>query len=113
MSVVTAHTIFEAAAEETLPQWRQDRERSNKRIKPLLAYLEEHLFDPGLDVNQLKRACGIHDNSVPVQFHSALGLPPYAYIETRRMETACRLLRDHDLKVWQIANLLGYSSIQV
>ena len=41
------------------------------------------------------------------------GLPPYAYIEDCRLEVACRLLTDTDLKVWQIAQLIGYSTLQV
>jgi AraC-like DNA-binding protein/tetratricopeptide (TPR) repeat protein len=90
-----------------------DRAKAPQRLKPLLSYIEDHLFDPTLDVNQLKRSCGVRDNSVPIQFHSAVGRPPHGYIEDRRLETACRLLGKTDLKIWQISELLGYSSIQV
>lgn len=105
--------ILEAAAAETLERIRRDRKRVPPQIQPLLAYLEEHLFDPDLDANQLKRACGVRDHSLPVHFHNALDLPPYAYIEDCRLRTACRLLRDSNLKVWQVAQLLGYSTLQV
>ena len=106
-------SLLQAAAQETLDRIRKDREKAPARIKPLLAYLENHLFDPDLDFNHLKRACGIRDNTLPIQFHTALNLPPYAYIEDCRLETACRLLSDSDLRIWQISELLGYSSIQV
>lgn len=79
----------------------------------MLNYIEKHLFDPGLSVNQLKRGCGIRDNSEPIHFHIAVGDPPHAYIESRRLETACRLLEETDLKVSEIGEILGYSSIQV
>ena len=92
---------------------RQDRQKAPTQIQPLLAYLETHLFDPDLDANQLKRACGVRDNSLPIYFHHALSLPPYAYIEDCRLEVACRLLSDSSLKIWQIAQLLGYSTLQV
>jgi AraC-like DNA-binding protein/tetratricopeptide (TPR) repeat protein len=108
-----SHQLLKSAATESLERIRQDRARVPQRLKPLLAYIEEHLFDPTLDVNQLKRSCGVRDNSVPIQFHSAVGRPPHGYIEDRRLETACRLLADTDLKIWQISELLGYSSIQV
>ncbi len=108
-----SHQLLEKAAIESLRRVRQDRERAPQRIKPLLAYIEENLFDPTLDVNQLKRSCGVRDNSVPIQFHSAVGRPPHGYIEDRRLETACRLLGESNLKIWQISELLGYSSIQV
>ncbi|MCP4662893.1 MAG: helix-turn-helix transcriptional regulator, partial [bacterium] len=105
--------LLEAAAAETRERIRLDRERVPPQIQPLLAYLEEHLFDPDLDANQLKRACGVRDHSLPVHFHNALDLPPYAYIEDCRLQTACRLLRDSNLKVWQVAQMLGYSTLQV
>lgn len=105
--------ILETAASESLERIRRDQTTAPQRLKPLLAYIEENLFDPSLDVNQLKRNCGVRDNSVPIQFHSAVGRPPHGYIEDRRMETACRLLGESNLKIWQIAELLGYSSIQV
>lgn len=108
-----AQRSLERAAAKTLDRIRTDQERVSGRLRPLLEHIEVHLFDPGLDVNQLKRRCGVRDNSVPIQFHSQLGKPPHAYIEKCRLETACRLLVDTELKVWQIANLLGYSSIQV
>lgn len=107
------HRTLEAAAKESIERIRRDHSQAPQRLKPLLAYIEEHLFDPSLDVNQLKRNCGVRDNSVPIQFHSAVGRPPHGYIEDRRLETACKLLGDSNLKIWQISELLGYSSIQV
>jgi len=108
-----AQQSLQVAAEEVLARIRRDRDRVDQRLRPLLEHIESHLFDPGLDVNQLKRRCGVRDNSVPIQFHAQLGLPPHAYMEECRLKTGCRLLEDTDLKVWQIADLLGYSSIQV
>jgi AraC-like DNA-binding protein len=108
-----SYQLLKQAAVESLERIQLDRAKAPQRLKPLLAYIEEHLFDPTLDVNQLKRACGVRDNSVPIQFHSAVGRPPHGYIEDRRLETACRLLANTDVKVWQISELLGYSSIQV
>ena len=108
-----SHKLLAEAAKESIARIQLDRRKAPQRLKPLLAYIEENLFDPTLDVNQLKRSCGVRDNSVPIQFHSAVGRPPHGYIEDRRLETACRLLAESHLKIWQISELLGYSSIQV
>lgn len=108
-----SHKLLEQSAKESIERIQLDRRKAPQRLKPLLAYIEENLFNPTLDVNQLKRSCGVRDNSVPIQFHSAVGRPPHGYIEDRRLETACRLLADTHLKIWQISELLGYSSIQV
>ena len=109
----TAEQLLEAAATPTMERIRRDRGRAPRQIKPLLDHLEKHLFESGLDASQLKRACGVRDNSLALEFHRALGLPPYAYIVDCRLSVACRLLTDTDLKVWKIAQLLGYSAIQV
>lgn len=110
-SLARAHLA--GAAEASLARIRADRDRAPGRLQPLLAYLETHVFDRGLDVTKLKRACGIRDNAVPIHFHAALGRPPHAYMEDRRLETAARLLAGTDLQIWRIAELVGYSSIQV
>jgi len=108
-----AERLLEVAAENTRQRIRKDRESAPAQIQRLLTYLESHLFDPELDASHLKRACNIRDNSIPIYFHDALNLPPYAYIEDCRMQTACRLLCDTDMKIWQIGQLIGYSNLQV
>lgn len=107
------HSLFDTAAAKTLERIGKDHEQAPPRLQPILAYIEEHLFEPDLDFQQLKRACQLRDNTLPIQFHKAVGLPPYAYIKDCRMETAARLLRDTDLKIWQVCTLVGYSGIQV
>lgn len=104
---------LERLAALTLERIRRDKRRAPAHMYPLLAYLEGHLFDADLSANRLKVACGITDNNFALCFHSALSLPPYAYIEDCRMEVGCRLLRETDLKIWKIAQLLGYSTLQV
>lgn len=109
----TPQDLLATAALQTMDQIRLDQEKAPPRLKPMLAYIESHLFDPKLNVNRLKEACGIRDNSVAIHFHAAVGKPPHAYISHCRLETAARLLRDTDLPVWKISDLLGFSSIQV
>ena len=107
-----AQAHLKAAARETLLRVQQDYQRAPLKLKPLLAYLEAHLFEPDLNVNQLKRACGVRDNSMPMQFRKALGDSPRNYIAGCRFEIATKLLRESDIPVWQIADLLGFSSLQ-
>lgn len=55
----------------------------------------------------------MRDNSIALLFHAHVGQSPKAYITELRLETATRLLRDSDLRVWQIAELVGYSGLAV
>lgn len=113
MEIEPTQNRFDLAAEPSLARIRRDRETAPRRIQPLLAYLESHVYDLDLDYQQLKKACGVRDNTIPALFHQAAGLPPATYIRDCRMETAARLLSESDVKVWQISQLVGYSSLQV
>ncbi len=104
---------FRHAAVPARARIRRDRDRVPPRLETVLVYLEEHLFDRGLSVTRLKEECGVRDNSLLIRFTSVLGRTPYGYIEDRRLETACRLLTESTLKIWRIAQLLGYTSLQV
>jgi AraC-like DNA-binding protein len=109
----SSRQLLRAAALETIDRIRTDHEQVPSKLKPLLAYIEDHLFDADLSVNRIKKACGVRDNSVAIHFHACVGQPPHAYISQCRMEVASRLLRDSELPVWKISDLLGFSSIQV
>ena len=108
-----AQTHRSNAAAPALAKISRDQETAPQKLRPLLAYIHEHLFDPELTVGRLKRACGIRDNSLATYFHSAIGLKPSAYITEGRLSTAARLLRGTDLPIWLIGELVGYSSIHV
>ncbi len=103
-----AKSLFEKAAATTMDRLRRDREFASDRVKPVLAFLEEHLFDPNIDAEQVKNACGIRDHNFTTLCRSELGLPLAAYIRELRMETAARLLCDTNLRVHEVAELLGY-----
>lgn len=112
-AAVTARRARDRAAVEVQQKIHQDRLQASERVAKLLTYLEEHLFDTGLNVDVMKRACGIRDNSIVVAFHRELGETPKLYITARRMEVAVRLLWGTELKVWQVGAVVGYSSLGV
>lgn len=105
--------LLQRAAHPTLERIQRDRRRVSPRLRPMLEHIERYLFDPQLNVNRLKQACSIRDNSIAIHFHSQIGQSPKAYLSQRRLETASRLLRDSDLRVWRIAEMVGYSSLGV
>ncbi len=104
---------YRRLATEVLQRVDRDRRAAPEELRPLLAYIYSNLFDPDLNVEQLKRACRMRSGSVGVEFHWAMGESPGSYIESRRMETAKVLLARTSLPVWRIAQFLGYSSVQV
>ncbi len=108
----TDTTLLQATARDARARIERDLKTAPDRIWLLLAHILTHLFDPNLNVNTLKLACGVQTRAVLVQFHTALGESPRTYIESRRMETARVLLVTSRLPVWKIAKLLGFSTMK-
>ena len=103
---------LKVAAEPVLAEIRRDLDRVDGKVKILVRHIYQNLFDPDLTVKRLKIACRIRDNSVVMSFHFALGRPPKNYIQAARIRTAKGLLSTR-LRIWEIAELLGYSSLGV
>lgn len=112
-SLAADRDALRSAATATLERIRKDEDRVGSKLKPLVGYIADHLFSPDLTVGQLKQACGIRDNSVALHFHREVGQPPHVYISRARIEVAVALMRQSNLPVWRVSELLGYSSIQV
>ncbi len=108
-----SRALLADASRDALARIHADHERAPAKIKPLLEYIEGHLFDPQLNVNRMKAACNVRDNSLTLLFHAKLDAPPKIYISQRRLETAAELLRETQLRLWQIAQLVGYSGLSV
>jgi len=104
--------LLQRIATPTLARIRKDQQGASDHVAALLAHIELHLFHPDLKVESLFSATQIKNHLIPITFHHEVGLPPRAYIEDCRLEVAARLLSTSDLKVWQIAHLVGYNSLQ-
>lgn len=98
----------DAAAVKTRQRIARDLRRASKVIAPLLEYIEARLFDPELRYERMREDCAIRDNNRSTLFRQEVGLTPAAYIRDCRFEVACRLLRDTDLDVARIGDLVGY-----
>ncbi len=105
------HQLLRVAAAGPVARIRLDGARAPERLKPVFGYIEEHLFDPALRVKRLKKALGLRHSSFSMEVREACSRTPRGYIEDRRCETACRLLEADELRVWQIAELLGFSAL--
>lgn len=98
------------AAVETLRRIHEDR----KRLSPLLVEfhigIENHIFDPNLQIETLKIETNLRDATCFSQFAHALGCTPWDYVTDCRLEIAARMLLNSRFKVWQIAKSLGFTS---
>lgn len=76
-----------------------------------MSYIGENLFHPKLNVTYLETE--VADKRLMGLFGAVVRQAPFRYIEDRRMETACQLLVETDLRIWQISELLGFKTLQV
>jgi AraC-like DNA-binding protein len=64
-----------------------------------------------LGVDDLARAAGLSKAHFSREFRAAFGIPPHAYLLTRRLERAAALLRTTDRTVAQICLDVGLTSV--
>ena len=68
-------------------------------------------YDQPLDVEALARDANMSAGHLSRQFKLAYGESPYAYLMTRRIERAMRLLRQGDLSVTDVCFAVGCQSL--
>ncbi len=108
MLTTRAEKLRNAAGEPTMERIREDRQKAPPRLKPLLQYMEGHLYDSDFEVRKMRRACGVRDSAISSVFKKAIGEAPWDYVRQGRLEIATRMLRDSNLKIELIAELLGF-----
>lgn len=86
------------------------RLRDGHRLLPALSVVERRLGDPSLAVDDLARAVGVSAVRLRTLFARVTGRSPAAFVRGRRLERACRLLRDGDDRVDAIAERVGFAS---
>lgn len=78
-------------------------------LDPAVAYLQEHLFDPGLSIGSLHRLCRISDTYFRQLFIARFGLSPKKYVLQRRLSLAKDLLDSGECAtVTEAAQLSGF-----
>jgi len=73
-------------------------------------YIDDNFCDNLLSMKQISLALGLHENYISNLFRSEYGEPVSVVIENKRIEKACMLLENTDMKISDIAQEVGYSS---
>jgi AraC-like DNA-binding protein/quercetin dioxygenase-like cupin family protein len=75
------------------------------------AFLNAHLADPRLDLDQAARAAHVSAPHLVRRFRAELGVTPMAYLWERRVATGVDLLEHTGLPVGAIAERCGFKSV--
>ena len=73
-------------------------------------FIEEH-WSEELSLRRLAKAVNVHPNYLSEKFKQITGLNFVEYVARTRFEKACRLLRDDDLRIIEIAFAAGFQSL--
>lgn len=81
------------------------------KVRVLVAYLHEHLFEENLTVEGARTACGLKDKNISAAFRKYLELAPRQYITHHRLEAAKRLLAQTRVPVTAVGLAVGFDSV--
>jgi AraC family transcriptional regulator len=80
-----------------------------RKIHEVQAFLAQNLaYD--VDLNTIAAQASLSPYYFTRQFTAMIGMPPYRYLITLRIQRAAQLLRESDLSVTQILHRVGFHS---
>jgi len=81
------------------------------RLLPALELLEQQLDNPSLAIGNLAQKVGVSEVYLRRLFKAVTGLGPAAFIQRRRVERSCTLLRQTSTSIKQIAANTGFGEL--
>lgn len=82
------------------------RQRSVLEVEKTKTYIDEHLSED-ISMNDLAQNAYLSPNYLGKIFYEKLGMSISEYINMRRMERACELIRTGNAKIYEIAEMVG------
>lgn len=109
------HTVDEAAAyiKQVLDRIMNCHEskkikQGNKVVEAALEYMDKNMFDPELSLKTVAANIYSNESYLSRVFKKDMQLSLIEYISRKRIEESIRLLNTTDLKVYEIAERIGY-----
>ncbi len=99
--------IVDVIAEKIVNKKKTVQQHSALKI---MEYINENYCDNMLSLKQISLALGMNESYVSRLFKNEYGENLSAVIERRRIEKACELIKNTEMKVSEIAEAVGYSS---
>jgi YesN/AraC family two-component response regulator len=86
--------------------------KRSKLTEKLKTYVDKHYFDSNLGLSMMSIEFNISEGYVSTLFKEQAGINFADYVEKLRIEQACILLNQNRMTIVQIAEQVGYNSIQ-
>lgn len=98
----TLHRVKAAYGEESTPHNRN-------MVQKAVQYMDHHLHTD-LSLTQISEEVGLHPSYLSKVFKDETGITVSEYITKSRMERAVHLIRTTDMKVYEVAEQVGYAT---
>jgi AraC-like DNA-binding protein len=84
--------------------------RRDRRVEAARAYLDQHFYQ-NISLKQLAHVASLSPRQLSELFRRLLGMTPQQYLIEKRMQQAWQLLEAGHLRIQQVADRVGYSSL--
>lgn len=99
--------LFELS--QPLPDEKKNQGKSNDKIKSMMIYVHEHYAEK-ISVAEMAAAAFSSERECFRAFHDCLHMTPVEYIQSYRMQMACRMLSDGQESLTFISHACGLGS---
>lgn len=86
---------------------QREEQEEGLSLSGILDHIRMHCGEP-LGIKEMARRCGLSERHFFRLFKERTGQTFAEYVQAVRMNEACRLLRDTDLKIMSVAEAVGY-----
>lgn len=91
---------------------KSSQEKSGPLVNKLKKKIDQEFQNKEFSLNEVADELGVTPNYLGAQFKQKIGKSYTEYIEKLRIDKACRLLKETNLKIYQIADECGYADGQ-
>ncbi|WP_371362351.1 HTH-type transcriptional activator Btr [Sporomusa rhizae] len=92
----------------TIPVTDEINYRQHHQLRPVLQYIDEH-FDQKITLQSLAAMANLSPHHLCRLFKSITGMPPVAYVNHLRVNTAMVLLQEQHLPISEVALAVGFN----
>lgn len=95
-------------ASDILYEVFSEKDKKYDILKPAIKYIEENVKS-NITLSKLAKLCGISSSYFSGLFFECYQISPYDYVIQKRLEVACKLLKETSYTVVSIALSVGYN----
>lgn len=115
VKVLVAASDSQPGVEALAGTWKElgaRRPSTSRIVLQTRRYLRANFATPGISLEQLAERVGVSRNHLSYEFAKETGQTITDYIARLRVEAACHYLATTTLKVYEIAERVGYSNVE-